>query len=225
MTPIADMVEAMLAQNVSAGLIVLAVRAAEMSRNVPDMSRTDSAEYERERKRAWRNKSRKIKQMAEANDAAITPNDVPECPGHVPERCNLSSLLSKEEFEESSKEESKKEVVARARGTRLAVTELPDDWRAFAVGHGVADPAAAFAEFRDYWIAVPGQRGTKLDWAATWRNRIRNLPKNRGSNAKPPNGLAGALARLRDDIAADERSEERGRPALRLLPGGGRERP
>ena len=27
--------------------------------------------------------------------------------------------------------------------------------------------------FRDYWISVPGQKGVKLDWDATWRNRIR----------------------------------------------------
>lgn len=24
--------------------------------------------------------------------------------------------------------------------------------------------------FRNYWLAAPGERGVKLDWAATWRN-------------------------------------------------------
>lgn len=28
--------------------------------------------------------------------------------------------------------------------------------------------------FRDYWIAVPGVKGRKVDWAATWRNWVRN---------------------------------------------------
>ena len=28
-------------------------------------------------------------------------------------------------------------------------------------------------QFIDYWIAQPGQRGTKLDWDATWRNWMR----------------------------------------------------
>lgn len=32
---------------------------------------------------------------------------------------------------------------------------------------GIAD------EFKDYWIAVPGSKGVKLDWLATWRNWIR----------------------------------------------------
>ena len=28
--------------------------------------------------------------------------------------------------------------------------------------------------FRDYWIAVAGAKGKKLDWPATWRNWVRN---------------------------------------------------
>ena len=30
-------------------------------------------------------------------------------------------------------------------------------------------------EFRDYWCAVPGQRGLKLDWDRTFRNRVREV--------------------------------------------------
>jgi uncharacterized protein YdaU (DUF1376 family) len=29
-------------------------------------------------------------------------------------------------------------------------------------------------QFKDYWIAQPGQKGVKLDWDATWRNWVRN---------------------------------------------------
>jgi uncharacterized protein YdaU (DUF1376 family) len=36
-------------------------------------------------------------------------------------------------------------------------------------------------QFRDYWVAQPGQKGVKLDWAATWRNWVRN------SKATKPN--------------------------------------
>lgn len=35
-------------------------------------------------------------------------------------------------------------------------------------------------KFVDYWVAQPGQRGTKLDWDATWRNWIRNAAAPRG---------------------------------------------
>jgi hypothetical protein len=30
-------------------------------------------------------------------------------------------------------------------------------------------------EFRDYWLAIPGQRGSKLDWDRTFRNRVREV--------------------------------------------------
>jgi len=33
---------------------------------------------------------------------------------------------------------------------------------------------SATEEFVDYWRGVGGQRGTKLDWVATWRNRMRD---------------------------------------------------
>ena len=34
-------------------------------------------------------------------------------------------------------------------------------------------------QFKDHWIAQPGQKGVKLDWQATWRNWVRNtnIPK------------------------------------------------
>ena len=35
----------------------------------------------------------------------------------------------------------------------------------------VPSPGSEAAKFLDYWCAVPGQKGCKLDWAATWRNR------------------------------------------------------
>ena len=62
-----------------------------------------------------------------------------------------------------------------ARGSRL-----PDDWHPRAED-GIDNQE--LAKFRDYWKAVPGQKGIKLDWDATWRNWLRNSGKS--SNAKP----------------------------------------
>lgn len=37
-------------------------------------------------------------------------------------------------------------------------------------------------QFRDHWIALAGAKATKIDWAATWRNWVRNdLNFNRGT--------------------------------------------
>lgn len=62
------------------------------------------------------------------------------------------------------------------RAMRLNVETLPEEWRAFCVKERPdLEPERVFAEFRDYWIAQPGKDGTKLDWTATWRNRVRQV--------------------------------------------------
>lgn len=61
------------------------------------------------------------------------------------------------------------------RGTRLpddfTVTSEMRDW-ATAETPLVNIPDAT-NRFIDYWGAIPGQRGTKLDWTKTWRNWLR----------------------------------------------------
>lgn len=67
---------------------------------------------------------------------------------------------------------------------------LPEDWTpspatlAWAAEQLPAvDPASALDEFRDYWRAVPGAKGRKLDWDATFRNRLRELAERRAGHA------------------------------------------
>lgn len=38
-------------------------------------------------------------------------------------------------------------------------------------------------QFKDYWIAQPGQKGVKLDWDATWRNWVRNTKALKANHA------------------------------------------
>jgi hypothetical protein len=83
------------------------------------------------------------------------------------------------ETETETEEEKEKEIEKREkvqRGTRLPAdwqpseeeiiyckTNRPDlDWR------NVAE------NFRDYWIAQPAGKATKIDWVATWRRWVRN---------------------------------------------------
>ena len=55
--------------------------------------------------------------------------------------------------------------------TRFTITEEMIQW---AVEHVPGlDLAAETERFIDYWLAVPGSRGIKLDWTATWRNWMR----------------------------------------------------
>jgi uncharacterized protein YdaU (DUF1376 family) len=56
---------------------------------------------------------------------------------------------------------------------------LPEDWcpssegTALAVSLGL-NAQAVLEKFRDYWRGIPGSKGCKLDWEATWRNWCRN---------------------------------------------------
>lgn len=61
------------------------------------------------------------------------------------------------------------------RGTRLPdAFTVTADMRAWAATTTpTVDVDVATAKFCDYWRAQPGQRGTKLDWIATWRNWLR----------------------------------------------------
>lgn len=65
----------------------------------------------------------------------------------------------------------------RNRGARIPDPfEITDDMRLWASEHAPdVDLEHATAEFVDYWRGIPGAKGTKLDWPATWRNRIRDL--------------------------------------------------
>lgn len=73
----------------------------------------------------------------------------------------------------------------QSRGEKRS-TRLPDDFSLTNERRLVAEaerlPAErTFAKFCDYWRSVPGAKGRKLDWDATWRNWCRN-DKDRGNN-------------------------------------------
>lgn len=89
--------------------------------------------------------------------------------------------------------EVKREAKAsQKRASRLSEQwTLPRDWGEWAVSEGwpVSVVRIEAEKFRDYWVGVGGQKGTKLDWLATWRNWMRNSnsPKsiNGGHNEQP----------------------------------------
>lgn len=71
---------------------------------------------------------------------------------------------------------------------RTRATRLPDNWQPtesmieFCKNERPDLKAEAIADgFKDYWIAVPGAKGRKADWNATWRNWVRNQRAQAGS--------------------------------------------
>lgn len=89
---------------------------------------------------------------------------------------------------------SKKAASSKKKGTRLTIDALPDDWRKYCEEHASdIDAQKAFEDFHDYWVGVPGAKGVKLDWFATWRNFLRGIPdwkrKNFVKSTKPTGRL------------------------------------
>jgi hypothetical protein len=175
-------------------------------------------EHERTRKRKWRETTATVGNSggAKANDVART--ETKNVPDIVPDnrQCATTLLpflsLSLEDSVEKGSSGSKKarSENARARGQRmLAGAILTDDLRQAAIDLGAGHDAIPnmWAEFVDYWVGVPGQRGVKLDWPATWRNDVR-----RKLERGPRNGRAKqSLSDLAGDLAEQARSLERAR--------------
>lgn len=96
--------------------------------------------------------------------------------------------------EKTPKSKNKTDKSSSTRGTRL-----PQEWvltmrlgkLAMDIGLTEAETRAEAAKFRDYWVSQPGQKGTKLDWEATWRNWCRGALERRRS---PRPGQAPAVA-------------------------------
>lgn len=65
-----------------------------------------------------------------------------------------------------------------ARGTRMQAEWKPllETIAGVVAEFGIAphETDRVLAEFRDYWIGVAGKAGVKLDWEATFRNRLRD---------------------------------------------------
>ena len=100
------------------------------------------------------------------NASSNAPSNAPSTPQTMLNRCPSPSPSP------SEKPNSKSKALA---------SRLPNDWQPndediqFCKTNRPDLNHAAIADaFRDYWIAVAGAKGRKLDWPATWRNWIRN---------------------------------------------------
>lgn len=165
----------------------------------------NSAELTEQRRAKDRERKKKkpsnINDMPKANDVGSVGGIPGNSAEAASEHCE-SFFLSSPTSESAGR---KKEVVeGRKRGMRI-----PPDWQPstadleFAAQHGV-DGRKLAEEFVDFWIAVPGQRGTKLDWSATYRNRVRATGTNGHGKPRQRN-----LADLALDLADEARELER----------------
>jgi uncharacterized protein YdaU (DUF1376 family) len=168
-------------------------------------------EVEREKQQDWREKSAKGGR-ASAHKRKKPKEIIPQQGGatnsqaaRLNQRATLQSSSSSSTSLTTEEKERQQQDVPRAsrsadgRGTRLPESfALKPDLRLWAESNAAhVDLDVALAEFRDYWCSVAGVRGRKLDWDATFRNRLRELEGRKASNGsnKPGNGFTTANER------------------------------
>ena len=86
------------------------------------------------------------------------------------------ALWETDHFPDATKKIEEPKRTTTDRGSRLTITELPDDWKAFAEQEEPdLDPKRLFENFKDYWNGLSGAKAIKKDWKGTWRNFVRSF--------------------------------------------------
>ena len=117
-----------------------------------------------ERQERFRRANQKRHEAAEEKSNALLTGD---------------SCVSNGEDRTGQDKKKERERTSNPRGTRLDLTDLPVEWRAWARSTCPdVNVDLAWAKFCDYWAGTPGAKGRKLDWLATWRNWVRREKPN-----------------------------------------------
>lgn len=113
-------------------------------------------------------------------------------PQHVQVDCGQNA------DEKRTREEKRREDrrVEGSAGRRLADDwhPTPEDTDFCKKNRPDLKPSEVAQRFYDYWIAVPGAKGRKTNWSATWRNWVRKESQGAGSQtASGGDWLKGAI--------------------------------
>jgi len=86
--------------------------------------------------------------------------------------------------------ERKPVVESSQRGTRLPENWEPDDEvkKELAARYPNLNLRLVLEEFKNYWLSVPGQKGRKVDWIRTFRNRVSEVSQQSRLQLRPLEG-------------------------------------
>lgn len=188
-TPLADLMEKMVEAGAPVQAVLIAVRALECG--LSDSVRGQSADMIADAQQRRREKDRLRKSLSRSGPKRInadTNADVADSGADIPAdsvESAVYTVLSSLPTEEVLKEENTGNARAKQkRGTRISDDFVPNETCAAIArgfGYSQSEYQTAIDEFLDYWRGIPAGRGVKLDWQATFRNRLRQLgPPRRG---------------------------------------------
>jgi DnaT-like ssDNA binding protein len=181
---------------------IIELSAALDEKAVPDALARRRA-YDRQRKAEMRKSGGKSGGQNADMSGGMSTGNPPDTPfSRVRDNSSLTVLSGKKEKRESS------------RSVRLSNDWEPsDDGLEYARKQGLDEEEIerALADFRDYWCALGGPKGCKLDWAATWRRWTRTASDRKRERAarldrRPPAGGNGSGITSFVDIIAERRS-------------------
>jgi len=170
-------VEALVAAGATPEMILAVVRTMEGAR--------DDALARRRASDAARQKAKRERVHTESRDITLPVNGHTDTSPRAQVVIPTSSLRSEGIPPEKPSVSTPKGADA-SRGTRLPDAWHPEepDWsKAIAVLGCLTAVDAELDRFRDYWRAVPGAKGRKSDWPATWRNWVRRASENSSRKA------------------------------------------
>lgn len=158
------------------------------------------------------------KRRAQESERKRIARNAPE-----PSAPNADNLRTREE--KRREDISTTTVVEKAPRTSASGSRLPADWQcpdewiddAIRIKPAWTRVSALVVAdgFRDYWVAVAGAKGRKVDWRATWRNWVRN--QREIATTSPP-GRPNLSERREATISAlTGRAPQRNQPAGDLL--------
>lgn len=135
---------------------------------------------------------REVERVATGANKARMASRTPADPRSPPVTTADPPSDSDSDSDSSREEQPRGKRSVATRGSRIPDPyELSEEIRQWAKSKTPdVDLAAACAEFVDYWRGVPGQKGCKLDWDATFRNRLR---EKQGRGPRKSNGASGWL--------------------------------
>ena len=197
-----------------------------------DEAKRGSAKSNAERQAEFRARQKAARNAVTSNESnvtSVTPSrDIQNAPTHAEPEPNKTSSPTTSEAIASSVEPQPADLpltgelllpLAKpkpppnaARGCRLPPGFPGDDereWTRINLRFTDDDFERCRDEFRDYWSGVPGQRGVKCDWPATFRNAARKYRPSGGSrqayaagNQRSDGSLLGAYKRAASRVRA-----------------------
>jgi hypothetical protein len=165
--------------------------------------------------KAYRDADAERKRRAREAKKAASTSDDSEMSGRTPDGLSqpVRSDSGTPKAETETKTETKRKTPAPkgANGCRIEPDWMPsqktiDQMREEFPHLTSEDLNQINVEFIDYWISIPGARGRRSDWDATWRNRVRDISSRR------PNGRASSQPVATSDLRIQQAQ------ALKLVP-------